>query len=1062
MTSSTAHRIRNLIPATAFLLAALILPAPGLSQQGIVFQHLTVEQGLSQGSVVCTFQDHLGFIWFGTQEGLNRYDGYRFTVFKHTPGDSTSLNGSFVITIAEDSSGTLYVGTLGKTDEWNRFDRRTETFSIVPGGNLDIAKARLSSVYQSYEDPAGVRWSGTTGGGLTRLDRRTGKSTNFRHDPANPGSLLDNRVYSVFGDRTGTIWVGTREGLERFDPRTETFVHYRHDEKNPASLSDNWVWPIIEDRSGALWVGTFRAGLNRFDRATESFTRFKHNEANPRTLVDDRLYSLYLDRAGLVWAGTSNGVDCFNPESGAFLHYNNDPKNPNGLVHNAVYSMYVDRQGSAWIGTEGGLDRWDRKNDRFIHFKHDAANPRSLGENLVQCMTEDNTGALWLGTQSSGLDKFDRASGTFTHFRHDSADAGSISDNRIYALLEDRAGVLWVGTYGGGLNRFDRKTNAFRAYRHVDSIEGSLGAAGVWALLEDRNGTLWVGTYKGGLDRFNPETETFTHFKSDQSNPGSLSNEYVLCLYEDRKGNLWVGTMSGLNRFDPASGTFVRFFEKDGLPNAYINGILEDAAGNLWISTVKGLSRFDPVTQTFRNFDQSDGLQGNEFNTGAFAQDHRTGEMYFGGMNGFNVFNPERVKNSPYVPPVVFAAFTRYNTADAGGRPIMEKGIAVRPKITLSYKDNVATFEFAALSFSNSFKNQYAYKLEGYNDDWIQLGTQRAATFTNLDGGDYVLRVKGSNEDGVWNEEGTSLAITVTPPWWKTRWAYASYVLIVLGILYGLRTVELNRREQKAAIREAELHAKAVEAENRALEIENDRKTKELEDARLLQLSMLPRAVPEIAGYEISVFMKTATEVGGDYYDFVQDAEKGLNIAFGDATGHGMQAGTIVTLMKGLFLSNASRFDLQEFFAHCNASIREIRLTRLYMALTLVRLRENSLSFTCAGMPPVFIYRKETGAVEEVLLSGMPLGAMKKYPYGFHQTDLAPGDAVLLLTDGLPEQKNVAGEMFDYARVQALLAEKAGGHPDELIATLTSAGDAFMDGALQDDDFTMLVIKRKS
>lgn len=1043
-------------------LAILFLSASSDARQSGIFRHITVNQGLSQGSVVSILQDSRGFMWFGTQDGLNRYDGYNFTVFKNSPTDSTSLDDNFIVTIAEDSNKTLWVGSLKNPGLLNRFDPATETFTRVPSDSADLAHARVGSVFSAYEAPSGVRWSGKIGEGVTRFDRRTGKTTVFRHDPADPGSLADNRVYSVYGDRSGTIWVGTREGLDRFDPKTESFVHYRHDPENPRSLSDNWVWPILEDRSGVLWVGTFRAGLNRFDRATETFTRFRHSDADPKSLIDDRLYSLFQDRSGMIWVGTINGLDCFNPDITGFAHYASDPNSPDGLGHNAVYSMYVDRAGEVWIGTEGGLDRWNRSTGKFAHYRHDPSKPASLGENLVQCILEDRSGVLWLGTQSSGLDRFDRATGTFTHYRHDPRNPRSLSDNRVYALLEDRKGAVWVGTYGGGLNRLDRKTMTFTTFAHNDSIPGSLGGRGVWSLYEDREGVLWVGGYKGGLDRFERATGTFTHFPSNPSDPRSLSNETVLSICEDRQGNLWVGTMSGLNRFDKTTGTFLRYFEKDGLPNSYINGILEDNRGYLWISTVKGISRYDPRTNTFQNFDASDGLQGNEFNTGAFAADPKTGEMLFGGMNGFNLFHPEKITGNPFVPPVVFTSFVRYNTDDEAGKPIAERGIVAKPAITLSYKDNVATFEFAALNYYNTFKNLYAYKLEGFNDNWIQLGTERKATFTNLDAGEYVLRVRGSNDDGVWNNEGTSISLRVTPPWWKTTAAYSAYALMVIGFLYGTRRFEINRREQKAQLRESQLHAKAAEAEKRVLEVENERKTKELEEARTLQLSMLPREVPKHPTLEIAVSMKTATEVGGDYYDFSTDKDGTLNIAFGDATGHGMQAGTIVTLMKGFFTSDASRLDIHSFLNHCSRSIKEIRLGRLLMAFSLLKVKGDSVTMSSAGMPPIYLYRKGSGSVEEIMLAGMPLGAMKNFPFVIHQVELHAGDTLLLLSDGLPEQKNAAGEMFDYARVQREFAGLGDHAPDEIIKHLMSSGEQWMSGVHQDDDITVMVVRRKS
>jgi ligand-binding sensor domain-containing protein/serine phosphatase RsbU (regulator of sigma subunit) len=1032
------------------------------AQKKMLFEHLTVKEGLSQGSVTCILQDRQGFMWFGTQDGLNRYNGYTLKVFRHDPADPKSLSENFITSIIEDRNGALWVATVGREDALNRFEPLTETFARYPRDSVDLRGALEGSANSSYEEPSGVRWWGKIGGGVTRFDPKTGAKRSFKHDPSDSKSLIDNNVYSVYGDRSGTLWIGTREGLDRFDRETESFVHYRHDDANPMSLGSNWVWPIFEDRSGVLWVGTFGGGLNRFDRAAGTFTRFKHSETDPRSLADDQMYSISQDRSGIIWVGTADhGVDRFHPELGAFLHYSHDPANPASLVDNMIKAIHVDRAGVPWIGTTGGLDRFDRSKGTFTHFSHNALKPRSIIANVTQTIYEDRSGTLWIGMLSSGLERFDRRTGVFTHYRHDPTNPHSLSDNRVYALLEDHAGNLWVGNYGGGLNLLDRKSGKFTVYTHSDSIPGSLSARGVWALCEDHEGVLWVGTSGGGLNRFDREKGSFTHFKHSEADTKSLSDDLVLSILEDRSGTLWVGTLGGLNRLDRVRGTFKRYREKDGLANDLILGILEDGHGNLWISTNKGLSKFDPLHETFRNYGESDGLQGDEFNQNAYARSPVTGEMYFGGGNGFNVFHPDSVRGNPYVPPVVFSMFTRYNTDDKEGKPIAEKGIAARPEITLSYKDNVATFEFAALNYYSSSRNQYAYKLEGFSDNWIQLGTDHEATFTNLDGGEYLLRVKGSNNDGVWNEEGASLRLTVTPPWWKTRWAYGSYALLVLGFFYTVRRFEINRREQKMKVRESELRAKAVEAEKRALEAENERQTKELEDARNLQLSMLPKDVPRLPDYDIAVFMKTATEVGGDYYDFNVAQDGTFNVAFGDATGHGMQAGTIVTLMKGLFVSDAARFDIQTFFNHCSRAIKEIRLARLFMAFTLVRLKGNSLSFSSAGMPPVYLYRKNGGTVEEILLKGMPLGAMKNFPYALHETELQRGDTVLLLTDGLPEQKNAAGEMFDYAKVQSMLAEIGAGTPDDIIAQLIKAGESWMDSAVQDDDITLLVIKMR-
>ncbi len=1069
--SQTTAFIQGNRPATrrtgkrmmAALLAGLLASAVETeAQQEILFQHLTVDDGLSQGGVNCILQDRKGFMWFGTQDGLNRFDGYKFTVFRHDPADSTTLNDSFILALYEDTSGVLWVRTLNSPKALNRFNSASESFSHFPRDSVDLSRASKNSAKVEYEDPSGIRWSSEDlGSGLSRYDPATGRTTVFRHNHGDPHSLADDRVFSVLRDRKGRTWVGTAVGLDRFEESTGTFSLIRGEGGD--SLSDSWVWPILEDRRGLLWIGTQRGGLNRFNPETGVFTHYRHDEADPRSLAGDQIYSLCQDRSGLIWVGMNDhGVDRFHPELDAFEVYDHDPGNPASLVNNNILCMAVDHRGTAWIGTRGGIVQFDYASKRFRPYARDLRRPGGTPEVLAQTILEDRAGNIWIGTVSNGLEVFHPQTGSTRRFTNVPSNPASLSDNRVYALLEDQRGMLWIGTYKGGLNRLDPATGVFTRFAHSDSLPGSLAASGVFSLLEDRSGTIWVGTFGGGLDRFEPNTGTFTHFRHDEGNPGSLSDDLVASLYEDPSGTLWVGTTGGLNKLDRTSEGFVHYRERDGLANDVVFGILGDAHGNLWMSTNKGLSRFTPATGEFRNYDYNDGLQGNEFNQNAYARNPRTGLLYFGGPNGFNVFHPDSVRDNPYVPPIVFSSFTRYNTDDKEGKPIEEKGIAEKSHITITYKDNVASFEFAALSYYNNRRNLYAYKLDGYGDNWIQLGPERKATFTNLDAGEYTLLVRGSNNAGLWNDAGASIRLTVTPPWWKTRWAYGLYVVAIFALLYGLRNFELNRREQKALVRESDLRAKAAEAEKRALEAENERKTKELEDARRLQLSMLPADIPKLPGYEIAVLMKTATEVGGDYYDFSSAADGTLSIALGDATGHGMQAGTIVALMKGLFLSDSSRMGIQAFFNHSSTTLKGIKLGRLFMAFSLVRLKGKNVSFSSAGMPPAYVYRNREGTVEELFLKGMPLGAMKNFPYGLQELVLEDDDALLFLTDGLPEQKDPAGEMFDYSRVEEELRSSAAGDPATIIDRLMTRGDAWMNGVPQEDDITLLVIKKKA
>ena len=1041
------------------LFAVFLFIASIRGQNNVTFNHLTIENGLSQSSVMCILQDKDGFMWFGTQDGLNRYDGYNIKIFKNNPSDSTSLINNFILGLFEDSSGNMYVESQGGFQKYNPL---AESFAEYEKTNLKLRNARFNSVNAFFEDTTGIQWLGGLGSGtgLKMVDKSTGKINVFKHSSSDPSSLSDNKVYSVYRDRSGNLWVGTFNGLDKLDENTGKFTHYRNKTGDQNSLSDNWVWPIFEDSNGNLWIGTVRGGLNKFNPNTETFENFSNDPLNPGSLSDNFIFSIYQDRSGVIWIGTqTSGVNYFLPSAQVFEVFRSKPDDKNWFSENSIQSMYVDRNESYWIGTQGGgLYKFNYNKNSFERYSHNPSSTNSISSNTVLSMYEDKSGVLWIGNFDAGLDAFNLKDKTFKHYKYNPSDSNSISDNRIYSIFQGRDGNIWIGTYRGGLNKLNPNTGKINIFQHEENNPKSISSNYVSSIVEDDSGKLWVGTGDGGLNLFNPANNTAEHFINDPKDPESLVGNDIMTVFIDSKNNIWIGTTKGLSEFNRKTKKFSNYRSKEGLPNETVFGILEDNQGNLWLSTNKGLSRFNPKTKIFKNFYSQNGLQGDEFNQNAFAKDHLSGRLMFGGTDGFNVFDPEKVKENSYVPPIVFTNFLRYNTDDEEGKPIVEKGVSEMNKLSLTYKDNIVTLEFAALSYYNSFNNQYKYKLEGFNENWIQLGTNNNVTFTNLSQGDYVLKVIGSNNDGVWNEEGASLNIHVSPPWWKTNIAYGIYLIAFFAFLYGVRKFELDRREKKAQIRESALRIKATEAEKRALEIENERKTKELEEARQLQLSMLPKKLPELPNIEIAAFMRTATEVGGDYYDFRQD-NGSLYVAFGDATGHGLQAGTMVTLMKGFFTSDSSKLGMQEFMNHCSKMIKEIELGRILMSFSYLKIEGNKMQVTSAGMPPIYYNDNNTGQVEEIVIQGMPLGAMKSFPYKVFEKEIHSGDTLLLLTDGLPEQMNSNEEMFDYTRVKDKFSEFSKLNPRDIIDKLVIEGDNWMNGAAQADDITFVVIK---
>lgn len=823
--------------------------------QNFKFEHLSSVDGLSQNNIHCIFQDHQGFIWFGTSDGLNKYDGYKFTVYYHDQKDSKSISNEYITSIAQDKMGNIWVGTANGL---NRFDQNTETFNRYfhsPENKNSINNNYISAL---YIDSSNTLWIGTSNGGLTKISNLKKTDTDgdglifkhFLHDSSNPNSICNNDVKEIYEDKSNFIWIGTANGLNKFDKTTETFTRYMYNSKesdnNPnknvsAIYEDNlgniWIgtWygylfkfdqcenrffpykkhniknvvSIVEDRKGALWLGTIEnVGLIKLDHTNNEYTVYPFNPSIQFSLKSNYISSLYVDISGILWIGTYyGGIHKLDRNKEKFKHFFHSPTDTNSLSHNNIFSICEDNSGKVWIATWGnGLDYFDPETGIFKNYNYDPGNPNnSLSSDYVRIVVEDSYGIIWIGT-SNGLNRFDRKTESFVHYKTHPEDSTSLSYNYIYYIFEDQSRSLWIATYNG-LNKYDRKTEKFIRYYHDPANPKSLGSNYVKCIYEDNAGILWIAAR--GLNKYNPETDRFIRYQHDPENKNSLNDNGVVTIYEDRGNNLWIGTYGGgLDKFDKHSESFTHYTTKDGLPSNVVYGISEDSKENLWLSTNNGISKFNTKTNSFRNYKMCDGIQGKEFNQRSFYKGS-SGRYYFGGINGFNIFYPDSIVDNSYIPSTVITFMNMYDQSSQFTIPTYNKD-----SINLTHRNNVFSFDFVALNYTNSQENQYAYKMEGFDENWIYCGTRRQTTYTNLEPGEYVFKVKGSNNDGIWNEAGTSLTITISPPWWATTYAYIVYGLLFLLSIYAIREYEIRRIRMKHNLEIKEKETEKLEAIN--------------------------------------------------------------------------------------------------------------------------------------------------------------------------------------------------------------------------------------------------------
>jgi PAS domain S-box-containing protein len=826
------------------ILLAFPLVVHGQVGEVIKFSHLTVGDGLPSNNVAAVLQDSQGFIWIGTNDaGVSKFDGIKFKNYSNIPNDPDSLANNCAWRLYQDKKGNIWIATWG--GGVSRYDPARDVFITYSHDTNDAKSLTSNLVWSVLVDSNDDLWVGTDDG-LNKYDPEKKAFIHFRNIPDDSTSISSNSVTMVLEASDGFLWVSTYGGgLNKYDPAKKTFTRYSHDDKDPRSLCNDFIHFMHRDKDGTLWLGT-EGGIDKLDPKTETFTHYQHNENDPHSLSGTPVASIFRDSKERLWVATDDhGINLFDPQTNTFQRFQHDRDDLDSLADNTVWSIHEGTNGTLWFTTFNGLDSYDAAGSGFKYYQHHPGDPSGLSENSVQSFARDNEGMLWIGTRGGGLNQFDPVKKTFTHYLHKPDNPDSLSNDTIHVIVKARDGVLWIGT-GSGVDRFDPQKKTFTHYQPKSDNPNSLSHGSVRDIDIAQDGSLWIGMQGGGLDRFDPVSQTFTHFKPEKGNPNSLVSEWVFavfidsfgkvwvgtegglsCLdpktriftnyisgkmdfntraiYQDQLGTIWVGTNGGLHRFNQESKTFTRYNSNDGLAGDMVASIIADNQDSLWVGTNKGLSKFDPKKKKFRNYDVRDGLQGNQFRRDAVYKSPE-GELYFGGINGFNSFFPEKVIDNPHIPPVVLSDFRLFNhPVGIGGDSPLQQHISVAKQITLSYDQNVFSIEFAALNYRNSAKNQYMYMMEGFDKEFIQAGSgNNHATYTNLDPGRYTFRVKGSNNDGLWNEQGASIEILILPPWWETSWFYSVMALFGLIIVFAVMFYFVKLHKEIADRKQAE------------------------------------------------------------------------------------------------------------------------------------------------------------------------------------------------------------------------------------------------------------------
>lgn len=919
---------RRLVIIYLFLFGVQALTPLKAQVYDLTFEHITIDDGLAQNSPNCTFQDKDGFIWFGTQEGLSKYYGFgRFENYKLDLSDTNSLSDIWIYDIAQDKEGYLWIATRFGLNRLNPNTREIKRYFNNP---KDITTLNDNEVFGLYVDNQDFIWVKTKDA-LSKLDKKSNKFIHYEHykDYFSTTAVIRQQIIE---DRYGVIWVATPDGLNFFDKEYEQFTRMKHDAADPSTISSNYITALCEDSKGNLWIGT-NNGLNKYNRKTKNFTRYYNIPGVQNSLVNNSIGAILEDFDGNIWIGTSKGLSIYNLQNEKFANYKAQTTNQTGLSNDEIISLYKGSSRIVWIGTNGGgVNKADMKAKKFkLYRKSSDENSMNLSSNIIASIFINRDSMLWVGTYGSGLNVINRNNGEVTKYSATSEN-NKIVDNYVHAILKDSKGFLWFGTRNG-INVFNtttRKMMSLQEYIPNTTRDLNLIQKRVYSLIEDSKNNIWIATERGlftanlithevhnfrytvndttglcsdrttsliqdrdgyvwiatgnGLNKYDPISKKMTQYKSSVNAKNTISHNSLYSVFEDSEGYIWIGTAgNGVNKYDKLSNTFSYYTEKEGLPNGTIYEIDEDNEGNIWFSTGRGLAKLDKISNLITSYDTDDGLQSLEFNNGAKFKSSK-GELFFGGINGINYFFPEQIRYNDNIPKLTFIDIEIMS--DDGKRRFY---LNDKNQIELSYKDYMFTVFFAALEYTKPEKNSYSYKMENLDDNWIDIGNQSSKTFSNLAPGEYIFKLKGSNNDNVWNEDYISLKIIIKPPLWRTNWAYTLYLLVIVLVLYLF--IELRTRKLKEAnvvLREKQMAALEIAKQKEELSIKNKSIFDSINYAKRIQEAMMPSEyLFKKLLTDSFIYYKPKDIVSGDFY-WIAEKNNKIFVAAADCTGHGV------------------------------------------------------------------------------------------------------------------------------------------------------------------------------